>query len=239
MPVEVDSLRRMAVAFARATAMPEGRLCTGCVEVLEVSGAGITLMSGDQAGPICVSNDVVRALEDHQFASGQGPCRDAFDRRIPVLADGMDAGSALDWPFFTELAVALGIGAVFAYPLSSDGATVGVMTVYQSEAGVLTLRQHADAVVLAEIIGETLLSLQAEAPEGALADGLHEAVTYRAQIYQASGMVSVQLRIPPADALARIRAYAFANDLPIDTVAGEIVGRRLRMNDDHDPASER
>ena len=201
--------------------------------------AGITLMSGAQAGPICVSNEVVQALEDHQFASGEGPCRDAFDRRLPVLADRMDAGPALDWPFFTDLAVALGIGAVFAYPLSSKGATVGVMTVYQSEAGGLTVGQHADAVVLAEIIGETLLSLQAEAPEGTLADGLDEAVTYRAQIYQASGMASVQLGIPPADALARIRAYAFAHDVPIDMVAGEIVSRRLRLNDDHGPENGR
>jgi hypothetical protein len=228
-------MRRLAVAFARAAAMPDGRLCTGCVEVLDVTGAGITLMSGDRAGPICVSNDVVQTLEDHQFASGEGPCRDAFDRRLPVLVARMDAGAALDWPFFTDAAVALGVRAVFAYPLSSQGATVGVMTVYQSTAGDLTVRQHDDAVALAEIIGETLLSLQAEAPEGSLAEGLDEAVSYRAQIYQASGMVSVQVGISPADGLARIRAYAFANDLPIDTVAGDIVGRRLRLGDDHDP----
>jgi len=225
-------MRRLAVAFARATAMPDARLCSGCVEVLDVSGAGITLMGGDQAGPVCVSSELVQTLEDYQFASGQGPCRDAFDRRLPVLAERMDAGPALSWPFFTDLAVGLGIGAVFAYPLSSDGATVGVMTVYQRRAGLLTVRQHDDAVALAEVIGEALLSLQADAEDGMLADGLDEAVRYRAEIYQASGMVSVQLGISPADALVRIRAFAFANDVPIDVAASDIVHRRRRLSGD-------
>ena len=45
---------RIAVAFARAVATPASGLCTACVEVLDVSGAGITVMSGGQAGPLCV-----------------------------------------------------------------------------------------------------------------------------------------------------------------------------------------
>jgi len=231
---DADAMRRVAVAFARSTATPERGLCSVCVEVVEVSGAGLTLMAGDQAGPLCVSSDVVRALEDQQFTSGEGPCRDAFEQRTPVLADRIGADSSRRWPFFTDLAVALGVKAVFAYPLTSNGAAVGVMTLYQNLEGALTDRQRDDAAAVAGVIADTLLSLQGDAADGSLPSGLAEAVAYRAQIHQATGMVAVQLGVGSADGLARIRAYAFANDLPIADVASEIVARRLRLSAETD-----
>ena len=74
--------------------------------------------------------------------------------------------------------------------------------------------------------------MQDDAPLGVLADGLEDAVAYRAEIHQASGMVSIQLRIPVAEALVRVRAHAFANGLPVGIVAADIVARRLRLIDD-------
>jgi hypothetical protein len=45
-------------------------------------------------------------------------------------------------------------------------------------------------------------------------------------------MVSVQLQIPVAEALLRIRAHAFASGRQLGVVAGDIVARRLRLTDD-------
>ena len=75
-----DQSLRIAVAFAREAAKsPEARLCSACVDVLDVTGAGITIMGGGQAaGPVCVSNPRMAALEDLQFTIGEGPCQDAF-----------------------------------------------------------------------------------------------------------------------------------------------------------------
>lgn len=226
---------RIAVAFARATATPDARLCTACIDVLDVSGVGITVLGGDRTGPLCVSNDRAGALEDLQFTTGDGPCRDAYRSNEVVSAAHLDADASGRWPTFVELAATVGFGAVFAYPLSTHGTTVGVLTVYQDAPGALSPAQHDDSVVVAEVLGETLLSLQASAPDGDLAPGLDVAVAYRAQIHQASGMIAVQLQIPPDDALARIRAYAFAHDLSVDAVATEIVDRRLRLTDDDRP----
>jgi AmiR/NasT family two-component response regulator len=77
-----------------------------------------------------------------------------------------------------------------------------------------------------------VLSLQDDAPSGVLAAELEEAVAYRAQIHQASGMISVQLHVPVAEALMRIRAHAFSTSQPVSVVAADIVGRRLRLADD-------
>jgi hypothetical protein len=233
-----EQMARIAVAFARASASPNARLCTACIEVLEVSGAGITVMGGDQEGPLCVSNERMRVLEDLQFTTGDGPCRDAFTSRLPVFAAALGVEAAERWPAFVELATASGIGAVFAYPLSTPGAIVGVLTLYQDVAGALSASQHDDSVAIAGVLTETVLSLQDAAPDGVLAPGLDDAVAYRAQIHQASGMVAVQLHVSAHDALSRIRAYAFAHGRPVDVVAADIVSRRLRVANDRDLPQE-
>lgn len=224
---------RIAVAFARAiTKVPAEGLCSACVEVLDVSGAGITVMGAGQSGPLCVSSERMAVLEDLQYTMGVGPCQDAFHTGRPVHAPRLDLSVVALWPAFVDMARDAGIGAVFAYPLASNGAKIGVMTLYQDREGELSSGQNDDSLALARVLTETVLSLQDAAPAGALAAGLEEAVAYRAEIHQACGMVAVQLGIPPAEALARIRAHAFAGSQPVGVVAADIVARRLRLTDD-------
>lgn len=49
----------------------------------------------------------------------------------------------------------------------------------------------------------------------------------RAEIHQATGMVTVQLDVDTADALARMRAHAFSHQRLLIDVARDIVARRL------------
>jgi hypothetical protein len=229
--VNLEQSTRIAVALGREAARSSS-LCGVCVEVLVVAGAGITIMGGRQAGPVCVSNTRMAALEDLQFASGVGPCQDAFRFGHPVHTPRFDASAVTRWPTFVDLAHASGVGAVFAYPLTNNGAKVGVLTLYQDHEGDLSSSQNDDSVALVEVLTETVLSLQDAAPVGTLAGELENSVTYRAQIYQASGMVAVQLHISVADALVRIRAHAFGDARTVSAVAADIVARRLRLTND-------
>jgi len=54
----------------------------------------------------------------------------------------------------------------------------------------------------------------------------------RAEIHQATGMVVAQLGISAADALARVRAHAFAEQRRLGEVARDVVARRLRFMKD-------
>jgi hypothetical protein len=237
--VNVDQSTRIAVAFARQAALsPLSSLCNACVDVLAVTGAGITVMGGGQAGPMCVSNQRMAALEDLQFTIGEGPCQDAYRSGIPVHAPRLDVATFARWPSFVERAQAAGFGGVFAFPLSLLGANVGVLTLYQDLEGDLSASQTDDSIALSEVLTETMLSLQDIAPMGELAAGLEDAVSYRAQVHQATGMVSIQLKISIAEALARIRAHAYATGRAVTDVAADIVGRRLRLIDDHRPPRE-
>lgn len=201
-------------------------------EFLDVTGAGITVMTSRDAGPLCVSDETVAALEDAQFTLGQGPGIEAYRTSRAVEAAHFDDRTVERWPGFCELARERGIGAAFAFPLSTDGARVGVLSLYQSTPGALTPDQQADCLLLAAVITETVLGLQDASPAGTLASEMDEAVAYRAEIYQASGIVAVQLGISPPDALVRLRAHAFAHDTPLDQVASAVVSRQLRLDGD-------
>ena len=195
-------------------------------------------MGGEQAGPICVSDQNIAALEDLQYTVGQGPCRDAYRSGVSVHAPRLDLDAASRWPPFVSLAQASGIGAVFAYPLIAGRTKIGVLTLYQATEGELTSAQHDDSIALAEVLSETVLSLQEDAPPGTLAPVLDDAVEYRAEIHQAAGMTAIQLSIPTDDALLRIRAYAFANSVTVAQTAADIVARRLKLPNDHQPQTE-
>ena len=55
---------------------------------------------------------------------------------------------------------------------------------------------------------------------------------HRAEIDQATGMLTEQLGASIGDAFVRLRAYAYANDLRLTDVARDIVARRLRLHPD-------
>jgi hypothetical protein len=222
---------RVAVALAREVVRsPEAQLCRACTDLIGVAGAGITLMAGTHSGPISVSPGPFATLEDAQFTSGEGPCQDAYRSRTSVHAVRFDQAAAQRWPYFVQAAVRSGVAAVFAYPLTSANAHVGVLTLYQAAEGDLTSTQQQDSVSMAEVVTDTVLSLQAVAAPGQLGEGLD--VDYRAEIHQASGFLAVQLRIHPDEALVRLRGYAFASDEPLTAIATRVMNGELRFPDD-------
>ena len=224
---------RVAIAFARhSTEPPSVRLCGACAEILDVSGAGITLMTGINSGPVCSSNDRSGAIEDLQFTLGQGPCRDAFAKGEPVSESDLEGNRVNRWPQFTPQALEIGARGVFAFPLTVGTARVGVLTLYQDIAGPLSEDQKADSCVVAEVVAHTILSSQAASELGELPDELDNAGTYRAEVHQAAGMVAVQLGVDVTEGSVRVRAYAYAAGRTVADVAADIVSRRLQLSND-------
>lgn len=231
--MRADQWQDLATAFAGQVGdAAAGRLCRVCVDVLGVAGAGITLMDGNQAGPLCVCGHGAAALESLQFTLGEGPCHDAFRAGRPVRVVRLDVGAPVRWLPFAELAVRTGVGAVFAYPLVCDGEKLGVLTLYEQAPGDLSDSQHELCLGLADVLAATMVTMTLQGSDGELVGAVDDAFASRAETHQASGMVSAQLDIPAAQALLRIRAHAFAVDRPVADIAADIVSRRLRLDDD-------
>jgi hypothetical protein len=223
-------LRILGMLAAGGVESGTARLCEVSAAALQVTGAGIMLMSGDlRAGSVCSSNGVSALIEELQYTLGEGPCVDAYREDRPVLEPDLADPEVPRWIAFTPPAVAAGARAVFGFPMQVGAARLGALNVYRDEPGPLSDDQHADALVMADVAAMDVLTMQASAPPGALATELEAGANFRFVVHQASGMVSVQLGISVTEALIRLRAYAFTHDRMLNDVADDIVARRLRL----------
>ena len=230
-------LSRLA-ANGSAEVVPK-RLCTVAVDVTQVSGAGIMLMSdGGSRGSVCTSNAVSSMLEELQFALGEGPCVEAHELDRPVVEPDLRAGSAARWIGFTDAAIAAGVRAVFGFPARIGAVRVGALNLYRDQPGPLNAQQHRDALVVADMAAELILLLQADAPADLLAEELHSNGSFQSVVHQASGMVSAQLDVSVEHALVRLRSHAFGNDRALADVARDVVDRVLRFGPSTDPTPD-
>lgn len=225
-------LRILALLSAEGTEPEAARLCEVCADVVALSGAGIMLMTGDvQKGSICSSNDVSALIEDLQYTLGEGPCVDAYHDDRPVLEPDLADPGTPRWVAFSPPAVKAGARAVFGFPMQVGAVRLGALNLYRDRPGPLSDEQYADALVLADVAAHSVLSMQSGAPAGALARQLEQGADFRFVVHQASGMVAAQLNASVGEGLARLRAYAFANDQLLDDVAEQVVRRELRFDD--------
>lgn len=223
----------MVSACARQEGAPASLLhvVRACADALGAAGAGLSMTRDSlPREPVLASTAVAEELEEIQFTLGQGPGMDAVAGRGPVLsADLAQADARRRWPAFTPAAEARGIRGVFAFPVVAGAALLGVLDVYRARPGPLTPDQLADGLIFAETALVMLLDARggvAVGPDGIAGVALS---TRRVQVHQAAGMVAAQLGVPVPDALAALRARAYANGQSVADLSAEILARRIRM----------
>ena len=203
------------------------RLCAAAGKSVNACGVGLTVMAPDGVRGVTAATDAAtERLEDLQLTMGEGPCIEAFERRIPVLVP--DVAEAMHrWPGYAAEVHASGVRAVFAFPLQVGASRLGVLDVFRDEVGSLTSDSLAMCLTFAAVALDTLLDGQERARLDEADDGLGDGLGPRTVLFQAQGMVMIQLDVPLADAFARIRAHAYAHNRPLSEVAADIVARRL------------
>ncbi|MFD9317012.1 ANTAR domain-containing protein [Streptomyces sp. NPDC060053] len=217
-------------------------VCTAAVAALPVGGAGLSAMSRTAAShPLCSTDDISRQLEELQLTLGEGPCVEAFARGSAVLTPDLLTVELQDhWAVFADAALEAGARAVFSLPLQMGAISPGVLDLYADTPTVLDTEELADALAFADLA--TLLLLDARIDEtGAPTDGpvphrgFEDLGAYRAEIDQATGMLTVQLGVGMDEAFVRLRAHAYAQGRRLADVAADVVARRLRFPPDAEP----
>jgi len=208
------------------------QLCVVCADVTEMSGAGIMLLQdGSPRGSVCTTDEVSRSIEELQYMLGEGPCIDAHRQHAPIVEPDLAHPSTARWTEFARSAVDAGARAVFGFPVSIGDVHLGALNLYRDRPGPLTSDQHADALVVADVAARAIITMQAAAEPGELGPELEASGNFRFVVHQAAGMVSVQLGVPVAEALVRLRARAFSTGRSVTDVADDVVARRVRFGD--------
>lgn len=220
------------------------QVCSACVEGIHIDGAAISALTADVArATLWASDATAQRLEDLQFELNEGACMQAAHSGTPVLVpDILHSTETARWPIFAAaVAEQTSVRALFALPLQWGVTNLGVLDLYRVTPGGLGAAQWRDAISAADLAAVMLLGVRTDPDAGSptgssatewAADWLSQSVGGRAEVHQATGMVLVQLDVTAAEALARMRAHAFAQQRPLVDVARDVIARRLVFTQD-------
>jgi len=239
--VDDDEVRAgLTVAVAgpgRSGGAAADRLCAGCVDLLGVDGAALSVVNAGAFFSVGVCGAVIGEVEQLQFTLGEGPCLEAVSLSAPVLAADLNGPDTQRWPVFADAAVRMGVRAVFALPVAVAGFPVGVLSLCRHRPGPLSGAGLTGVFLAAELAVLPLLDVMGTDMHGAVNDVGSPAwdelgSMLRSEVYQAAGVLIVQLGVPPAEAMMRLRAHAFATDSTTSDVAYQILDHSLYLGDD-------
>jgi hypothetical protein len=214
------------------------RLCEACVLLLDVDAAAISLvLDGGNTGTLGSSSEHARTCDELQFLIGEGPCLDSITRRAPVVVIDLADRDEARWPVYGPAMLDLQVRGVYAMPVVVAGEYVGALDLFCTQPRRLADEQLTGAAVAAELAAVPLLDLLDDDLQAAVADPASRAwaelhTLSRAEVSQATGMLVAQLEIEPAEALVRLRAYAYSTGRSATDVARDILDRKIRLEAD-------
>nr|WP_275410177.1 ANTAR domain-containing protein [Streptomyces sp. SID14478] len=200
------------------------------------------------------SHPAARVFSDLQFTCGEGPSVDSAHYCSVVRVDNLSTVREDRWPALTATDTGP-VKAIFCFPLRIGALRIGVLTLTRASPGSLTGDDNQDAHLLAQALTRYCLN-RSPPPSGTSEEdpahphpggdppGFLEAndPLERAEIHQATGMLSVQLRTGLGDALVLLRAHAYTSGMPLDEVAHAVITHRLSLGDrphDNDTPDEK
>lgn len=206
-------------------------LSQACVAVLPVAGAGLSI-TDELRIPLGASDPDASRAEQIQTTLGEGPCLAATASQQPVTAD--QTTIATRWPVFHGRFVSeTPYRSAVSVPLLSRDRQLhlGALDLY------LTISEPVPDFFVRQVTGSiatTIASVLFDQPGTArghdtlLPPWLDSVgVRQRMHVWVAVGILIEHAALSNLDALAALRAYAFAHDADLDTTAEQLMQRRL------------
>jgi GAF domain-containing protein len=194
----------------------------GCVEILDVSVAGLMLVTA-RGSLRCVawSSDARRVLDVFEDQSTEGPGPDCYRSGRPVVNVDL-AGIGGPRHRFVYQALAAGFRTAHAVPMHLRDRPIGALSWFRTgEDGT----DAADVVVAQALADMATISVAAQRSGGDIVALNEQAINRRVVIEQANGMVAESLAISMAHAISRLSDHARAGNLKLGDVALSIIDR--------------
>lgn len=206
-----------------------GRLASYCVNLLDVSAAGLLL--ADQHGDLRVvaaSAERSRLLELFQLQNKEGPCLDCFRTGTSVVVEDIETMHDR-WPRFAPLTGAAGFRAVHALPMRLRSEVIGTLNIFRNDRGRLSPSDAGIGQALADVATISILQSRAITRAEDLAGQLQAALESRIVIEQAKGVLAERGAIGIEEAFRRLRSFARSGNHRLGAIAGEVVSGTLDL----------
>ena len=198
------------------------RLATTCVELLDVSAAGILLE--DLRGGlhlVASSSEQTRLLELFQLQDEEGPCLDCISLGSPVSSDDLTVDGR--WPRFSAAAADAGFTAVHAVPMRLRSDVIGGVNLFRSAGVPLGAMDQRIAQALADVATIGVLQQRSIHRAALLAEQLQTALDSRLTIEQAKGVLAQRGGIELEAAYRLLRQHARDGNHRLSPLAEQVV----------------
>jgi GAF domain-containing protein len=196
-----------------------------CVELLEVSAAGLLLAGADGILQlVAASTEQARLIELLQLQHDEGPCPDAFRTGAAVIVSDIRAPeAAARWPRFAAAATGVGVIGVHSLPMRLRDQVIGTLNLFSEEPGELDPAVARAARALVDVATIGILQERAIRERELVAGQLQVALNSRVMIEQAKGILAERLQTSPDDAFLVLRRYARNNNYALTELAAGVI----------------
>ncbi len=201
------------------------RLSTRCVELLDVSAAGILLADGQgELQVIAASDEHTRLLELFARQHDQGPCVECFHSGTPRTNIDLRRPDVTDlWPRFTPRALETGFVVTHAIPLRLRDRVVGALNLFQASEHRLNDDDISLAQALADVATITILQQRTLEQSHVENAQLNSALTSRVLVEQVKGVLAERWDTSVDEAFLAFRSYARSHHLRLTELSRRIL----------------
>jgi GAF domain-containing protein len=227
----LDALARTLITDDANLGDALGRVAdTGCQLLPNCAAASVTIIERGKPITVGSTSNTARALDDAQYAAGDGPCLSAARHGTLVRID--DTTAEQRWPDFCRQAADNGVHSSLSVPLRlSRDNTWGGFNLYGAVAGGFSDDDEQLCQAFATQASIVVSNVQAYWGSLELSANLSQAMESRAVIEQAKGILMSTHRVTADDAFDLLVARSQTQNRKLRDVAGDVV--REALGDDH------
>ena len=200
---------------------------TACATIPGCTAGSVTLWRADAPYTVASTDELARHVDDAQYEILEGPCLDASRYGTTYVVGEM--ARERRWPVFADVAARRGVRSSLSLPLVVRDTPIGALNLYSREPGAFTGAVEAGRAFAAEA-GIAVANAEIYHQTRQLADQLQEAMSSRAVIEQAKGVLMAEQGCTAEAAFGLLRAASMRENVKIREIAKRIVdgqvGRR-------------
>lgn len=185
--------------------------------------AGVTLLRDGKPTTAVFTDLASPEIDSAQYETGIGPCLDAFRHQQVFRIDSTVADE--QWPPFSEAAAEHGIQSTISLPLGVRGSGMGAINLYSREPAAFSDDDAEVGMLFAAQASVALANAQLYDSAYRMTQQLQEALTSRAVIDQAKGILMAQNGVSADDAFELLRHRSQRENCKLRELAQELVDR--------------
>jgi len=196
-------------------------------------GVSVILHRHGRMETVASSDDTIVRMDQHQFASGEGPCLSAAAEgrwfHVESLTDEQR------WPVFVPRAAREGIASILSTPLRTPHRTIGAFNVYSGTERAFDGHAQELAALFAVHASELVIAAGDHADDATTAERIAQALHSRAVISQAQGILMERRRTSASVAAGLLHRAARSAHLTVAEWAERVIGSTRDRDDGQAP----